>query len=309
MCRNLAGLHRSFMISCEVYCTRVEVVRHHVEDYNANGGVMDMLNDYHEAQLAEGHAEDEQEVTAKAFYDMFDAVQKSLHGKAQVFQLDVIEHVMAFKSQYDMSRNTFDVLLTVIGRLLPEDHVLPKSMYEAQKLLHALKITYEQIHACLKGCVLFRKEYTKAKYCSKCKSSRFMEVDSGDGQKRQLDIPVTILHHRPFISRIHRLYMIRPNGERYVTLDVVAAFSYYMFKFIIETNTFSLLFGQILEGCGECRGHGRNPNGILGLLCREHFLGLVEYAGVTGPAYTFDHYAVAPDAVDRDDKEFNNKAE
>jgi hypothetical protein len=35
-----------------------------------------------------------------------------------------------------------------------------------------------------------RKEHTEAKYCPKCKSSRFMEVDSGDGQKRQLDIPV-----------------------------------------------------------------------------------------------------------------------
>jgi hypothetical protein len=56
-------------------------------------------------------------------------------------------------------------------------------------------------------------------------------------------------------------------------------------------------------------GHGRNPNGILGLLCREHFPRLVEYAGVMGPAYTFDHCAVAPDAVDRDDREFNNKAE
>jgi hypothetical protein len=56
-------------------------------------------------------------------------------------------------------------------------------------------------------------------------------------------------------------------------------------------------------------GHRRPPNGILGLLCREHFPGLVEYAGVTGPAFTFDHYAVAPDAVDRDGREFNNKAE
>jgi hypothetical protein len=44
------------------------------------------------------------------------------------------------------------------------------------------------------------------------------------------------------------------------------------------------------------------PNGILGLLCREHFPGLVEYAGVIGPAFTFDHYAVAPDAVDWDDR-------
>jgi hypothetical protein len=63
---------------------------------------------------------------------------------------------------------------------------------------------------------------------------------------------------------------------------------------------------KVVENAG---GHGHNPNGILGLLCREHFLGLVEYAGVTGPVYTFDHYAVAPDAVDWDGREFNNKAE
>ena len=131
---------------------------------------------------------------------------------------------MAFKSQYNMSRDAFDGLLTVIGSLLPDDHVLPKSMYEAQKLLRALKMMYDQIHACPKGCVLFRKEYAEAKYCPKCKSSRFMEVDSGDGQKRQLDIPLTILRHLPFIPRIQRLYMTEEstkqmtwhkNGKRY----------------------------------------------------------------------------------------------
>jgi recombinational DNA repair protein RecR len=75
-------------------------------------------------------------------------------------------------------------MLTVIRSLLKEDHVLLKIMYEVQRLLHALKMTYEQIHTCPKCCVLFRKEYAEAKYCLKCKSSRFMEVDSGDGQKR-----------------------------------------------------------------------------------------------------------------------------
>jgi hypothetical protein len=43
-------------------------------------------------------------------------------------------------------------------------------------------------------------------------------------------------------------------------------------------------------------------------LCREHFPGLDDYAGVMGPTYTFEHYVVAPDAVDQDDREFNNKA-
>jgi hypothetical protein len=82
---------------------------------------------------------------------------------------------------YNMSRDTFDDLLMVIGSLLPEDHVRPKSMYKAQKLLRAINMTYEQIYACSKGYVLFRKEYAEAKYCPKCKSSRFMEVDSADG--------------------------------------------------------------------------------------------------------------------------------
>jgi hypothetical protein len=149
-----------------------------------DAGVADMLNDYHETQFAKGCTKDEPEPTARALYDMFDTAQKPLHSQTKVSQLDVIGRVMAFKSQYSMSRESFDGLLTVIGSLLLEDHVLPKSMYEAQKLLRALKMTYEQIHACPKGCVLFRKEYVEAKYYPKCKSSRFMEVDSGDGHKR-----------------------------------------------------------------------------------------------------------------------------
>jgi hypothetical protein len=73
-----------------------------------------------------------------------------------------------------------------------------------------------------------------------------------------------------------------------------------VFKIIILTNTFYLSLGQVLDGSGECWGSWSQP---------QWHPRLVEYAGVTGPAYTFDHYAVAPDAVNRDDREFNNKAE
>jgi hypothetical protein len=198
----------------EVHRAREEVVRQRVEDYDADAGVADMLNDYHEAQFTGGCTEDKPEPTAKALYDMFDAAQKPLHGKTKVSQLNVIGRVMAFKSQYSMSRDEFDDLLMVIDFLLLEDHVLPKSIYEAQKLLRALKMTYEHIHVCPKGCVLFRKEYTEAKYYPKCKLSRFMEVDSGDGQKRQLDIPVTILRHLPFILRIQHLYMTEESTKQ-----------------------------------------------------------------------------------------------
>jgi hypothetical protein len=94
-----------------------------------------MLNDYQEAQYMGGCMDDEPE--PKAFYDMFDAAQKPLHGQTKVSQLDDIARVMAFKSQYIMSRDAFDGLLTVIGSLLPDDHVLPKSTRHRNSFMHS----------------------------------------------------------------------------------------------------------------------------------------------------------------------------
>jgi hypothetical protein len=113
-----------WIFHAEAHRTREEVVRQHIEDYDVDEGVADMLNDYHEAQFTRGCTENELEPTAKAFYDMFDAAQKLIHGKTKVSQLDAIGRVMAFKLQYNMSRDAFDGLLTVIGTLLLEDHVL-----------------------------------------------------------------------------------------------------------------------------------------------------------------------------------------
>ena len=49
-------------------------------------------------------------------------------------------------------------------------------------------------------------------------------------------------------------------------------------------------------------GSARLVNGILGLLCRQHFPSIVTYASKTELAYSFDHYAIALDA------EYPNKA-
>jgi hypothetical protein len=121
---------------------------------------------------------------------------------------------MGFKSECSMSQEHFNSMLTVIGSLLPDGHILPKSMYESQKLRRTLKMPYDQIHVCPKGCVLFRKEHKDANYCPKCKSSRYLEVDSGDGQKRQLTIPVKILRYLPFVPRIQWLYMTEESTKQ-----------------------------------------------------------------------------------------------
>ena len=73
---------------------------------------------------------------------------------------------------------------------------------------------YEQIQACLKGCVLFWKEHVDAKYCPKCESSRYLETDSGDGQKSQTTVPVKIVRRLPFLSRIQRLFMNEESAKQ-----------------------------------------------------------------------------------------------
>jgi hypothetical protein len=82
----------------EAHRMREEMVRPHVEDYDADAKVEDMLNGFHEAQFTEGHMEEEMEATAKAFYDMISLAQKPLHDQTTVSQLDAIGCVMAFKS-------------------------------------------------------------------------------------------------------------------------------------------------------------------------------------------------------------------
>ncbi|KAI5351537.1 hypothetical protein L3X38_004428 [Prunus dulcis] len=45
------------------------------------------------------------------------------------------------------------------GDMLPKGNTLPSSMYEAKKILSALGVSYEKIHACPNDCILYKKDY------------------------------------------------------------------------------------------------------------------------------------------------------
>jgi hypothetical protein len=76
-------------------------------------------------------------------------------------------------------------------------------------------MSYEKIHACLNGCVLFRKDHEKATHCPKCKASRYIEVDSGEGRpKTQLTTPESVLWYLPSIQRIQQMYMTEESAKQ-----------------------------------------------------------------------------------------------
>ena len=110
---------------------REDAVRPLLEEYDGDAGMADMMADFHDARFIEGLEEEEPEETAKAFYDMLEAAQQPLHEKTMLSKLDAISRLIAVKSQLSISRDGFDTLLAVIGKMLPEGHILQKNTYES----------------------------------------------------------------------------------------------------------------------------------------------------------------------------------
>ena len=53
--------------------------------------------------------------------------------------------------------------------------------------------------------------------------------------------------------------------------------------------------------------HNRIANGILGLLCKRHYPGAMDIAGVRQLVSSWEHYIAKPDALDEEGRVFDNK--
>ena len=83
--------------------------------------------------------------------------------------------------------------------LLPENNTLPKNYHAAKSLTMKLGLTYKTIHACEKGCMLFRGEHANALRCPKCNGRRYRNED-------RRAIPLKVLRHFPIIPRLQRMF-------------------------------------------------------------------------------------------------------
>jgi hypothetical protein len=70
---------------------------------------------------------------------------------------------MAIKSKFAFSNNCYKELLNLISDVLPENHKMPKDMYQSKKFLSGLGMDYEKIDVCDNNCMLFGKETVTTK--------------------------------------------------------------------------------------------------------------------------------------------------
>jgi hypothetical protein len=109
-----------------------------------------------------------------------------------------VAHLTTIKSKFAFSNKCYKELLSLISDVLPNNHKMPKDIYQSKKLLSALGIEYEKIDACKDNCILFYKEHKGEIKCLKCGKLRFVEVvNEDDGEKVTMNVAHKQLRYMP----------------------------------------------------------------------------------------------------------------
>nr|AAX94969.1 transposon protein, putative, CACTA, En/Spm sub-class [Oryza sativa Japonica Group]AAX95328.1 hypothetical protein [Oryza sativa Japonica Group]ABA93292.1 transposon protein, putative, CACTA, En/Spm sub-class [Oryza sativa Japonica Group] len=86
-------------------------------------------------------------------------------------KLDTTLEFLQWKAKNGVSDKTFGDLLKLIKNILPEGNKLPKTTYEAKKIVCPLGLEVQEIHACPNDCILYRgEEYENLEACPICKA-------------------------------------------------------------------------------------------------------------------------------------------
>jgi hypothetical protein len=89
------------------------------------------------------------------FFELLKAAEEPLHEHTKVTVLVFVTRLMAIKSKFAFSNNCYKELLNLISDVLPENHKMPKDMYQSKNLLSGLGMDYEKIDVCDNNCMLF----------------------------------------------------------------------------------------------------------------------------------------------------------
>jgi tRNA A22 N-methylase len=84
------------------------------------------------------------------FYKLLAASEEKVHDGTDITMLQVVTHLMAFKSKYSFSNKCYKDIVNLIIDLNPAKLNMPKDLYQSKKIVSGLDMIYENIDACKK---------------------------------------------------------------------------------------------------------------------------------------------------------------
>ncbi|CAN0918590.1 hypothetical protein LINGRAHAP2_LOCUS30957 [Linum grandiflorum] len=148
----------------------------------------------------------------KAFLKLLECANLPLYpGSKKHTLLSFIVRLLQAKVIHGWSDNSLKNLLEILEEVMPQGALLPKSYYEAQKIVDDLGFTYTTIDACPNSCMLFRGGDVNLDECSVYNSSRCKEgsgvvssIQNVENVKRR---PANQARYFPLQQRLQRLFM------------------------------------------------------------------------------------------------------
>ncbi|OMO86777.1 Transposase, Ptta/En/Spm, plant [Corchorus capsularis] len=184
MCDGFLKGHVNWIFHGESSIERTSTSRCNLEEEDLHHDMRNLVND---ALRMDVNMEDRTEqpsdpnrgrLGANHFYSLIKEAEENLYPTCSTFtKLSFMVHLYHIKCLNGWSNKSFTMLLKLLKDVLPEGNTLPTSFYEFKKIISALGLGYEMIHACPNDCMLFWKDNKDLEFCLKCGASRWKETE------------------------------------------------------------------------------------------------------------------------------------
>ncbi|XP_060183223.1 uncharacterized protein LOC132613195 [Lycium barbarum] len=150
---------------------------------------------------------EEPNVHATKFYKLLENDHTELYpGCTKVSKLSFVVKLLHLKCLNHWSNKSMDELLIFFKEVLPKGSFVPKSFYEAPKVLRDLGLGYTKIDACQNDCI---HDYVNVQSCPKYGKSRW-KSEGHKGKK----VAHKVLRHFTIKPRLQRLYMAKETAKK-----------------------------------------------------------------------------------------------
>ncbi|XP_068497775.1 uncharacterized protein [Phaseolus vulgaris] len=139
--------------------------------------------------------EEQPNAEAQKFYDMLASAHQPIYDGATESKLSIAIRLLGARSNWHTSEKCLDS---------PTENCIPKTYYEAKKVVSTLGLKAIKIDCCEAGCMLYYKDDIELNECKFCGLPRYLPPKGQN--KTYKRVPIKRMFYLPIIPRLQRLY-------------------------------------------------------------------------------------------------------
>lgn len=120
-----------------------------------------------------------------------------------------VTQCLNLKSNFQMSEDNFNRMMSMIKSMLPIGEKLLENFYHAKMMVRGLGMEYKKIDVCPNNCMLYYKDDEFKDKCDTCGESRYKTPAQNKGKL----VAQKVLLYLPITPRLQRLYLVPSIAE------------------------------------------------------------------------------------------------